>query len=100
MLQRIAALNRTRDETQAESLPGCLLTQNLTRQIQRRLSQLDSSQEPSRDFSVIRCASTPDNTFHLDRENFSFGDIEDIPEDPFPQLPPTPNTSITTTKNI
>ena len=73
VLNRIEVLNRTKEETnKPESVRGCILTQNLTKQIQRRrLQLLDSLQVPSREVSVIRCSSTPDPKNC--REHFSFG---------------------------
>ena len=75
---RIEILNRTREETNnSESARGCILTQNLNKQIQRRrLQLLDSLQVPSREVSVIRCSSTPDPKNC--REHFSFGEEVDI----------------------
>ena len=81
-------LHRTREETQVQSPGGCLLAENLTKQIQRRLSQLDSFSVPSRDVSVIRCASTPDNSPRQCVSNFTFGDCQQQPTT-LQQLPST-----------
>ena len=67
ILNRLSVLVETRDSLAGQ---GCLLTNNLNKQIGRRRSQLvDSLQIPSRESSVIRCASTPNNrecqTAHL-----------------------------------
>ena len=67
ILNRLSVLVETRDSLAGQ---GCLLTNNLNKQIERRRSQLvDSLQIPSRESSVIRCASTPNNrecqTAHL-----------------------------------
>ena len=82
IIERLSILTRTREATQSEPGRGCILSQALTKQIQERRSQLDSLIAPSREVSVIRCTSTPEN--QLSVENLSFGNLEACQHKPKP----------------
>ena len=77
LTERFSLLTRTRDSVQNPlEEPGQLLTSNLTKQIERRKSQLESFQNPSRDSSKVRFSSTPHNC--TSEVHAKFGDIDSI----------------------
>ena len=89
ILNRISILVSTREATQhSEAGGGCLLARSLNKQIKRRISQLESFSGPSREVSVIRCVSTPNNSL---RQCCSFN-LSDSEEEgqPLPGPPPAP----------
>ena len=78
----------TREATQhQEAGGGCLLAKSLNKQIQRRISQLESFSGPSREVSVIRCISTPNNSL---RQCCSFNLDSDEEVQPQQDPPPAP----------
>ena len=84
LLNRVSILVDTCEATQHLEAGGdCLLAKNLNKQIQRRLSQLESFSGPSREVSVIRCVSTPNNSL---RRCCSFN-FEDSGEEAVQQNP-------------
>ena len=84
---RISILEKTREATHQEAGGGCLLANNLNKQIQRRLSQLESFSGPSREVSVIRCISTPNSSLRqICSFNFEESE-EELQAAPTPTVP-------------